>query len=80
MKNVMLFLVLFGGSIVWADDSRTPQAVNDRDEEVATRAKRRAYPGGADEGELKVQDPLPVPTRKVSPIFEDQQSESHSDE
>ena len=35
------------------------------DEEVAQVARERSYPGGADEEALRVQDPLPVPYKKL---------------
>ena len=35
------------------------------DEQVAQRARQRSYPGGADEGDLQVQNSLPVPYSKL---------------
>ena len=40
-------------------------------EEIQERAKRRAYPGGQDESDLKVQAQVLSPTRKVAPVVED---------
>lgn len=55
------------------DDS---DADKTREEQVAERAKRRQYPGGPDESDLKVQNPLPTPTRKIAPAVDDEKSES----
>ncbi len=40
-------------------------------EEIQERAKRRVYPGGQDEADLKVQTQLISPTRKIAPVVED---------
>ncbi len=40
-------------------------------EEIQERAKRRNYPGGQDESDLKVQVQVLSPTRKVAPVVED---------
>ena len=40
-------------------------------EEIQERAKRRVYPGGQDESDLKVQAQVLSPTRKVAPVVED---------
>lgn len=79
MKRIFVLLALLVGFSAVADEVRSPQAENDRDEEVAVRAKRRLYPGGADENELKVQEPLPVPVRKVAPVVEEPREESSAD-
>ncbi|MBX3039430.1 MAG: hypothetical protein KF789_01825 [Bdellovibrionaceae bacterium] len=79
MKRIFVLLALLVGFSAVADEVRSPQAENDRDEEVAVRAKRRLYPGGADESELKVQEPLPVPVRKVAPVVEEPREESSAD-
>lgn len=54
------------------------EADKSREEQIAERAKRRQYPGGSDESDLKVQNPLPVPTRKIAPAVEEERSESAS--
>ncbi|HRO67197.1 MAG TPA: hypothetical protein PL182_06515 [Pseudobdellovibrionaceae bacterium] len=79
MKRIFVLLALLAGFSAVANEARSPQAENDRDEEVAARAKHRMYPGGADEGDLKVQDPLPVPVRKVIPVVEEPRDESSAD-
>ncbi len=40
-------------------------------EEIQERAKRRIYPGGQDETDLKVQVQVLSPNRKVAPVVED---------
>ncbi len=79
MKRIFVLFTLLVSVSVMAYEVRSPQAENDRDEEVAARAKRRMYPGGVDESELKVQDPLPVPARKGSPAAEEHRDESSAD-
>ena len=41
-----------------------------REAEVAQKAKKRLYPGGRDEEELKVQSQLVTPSRKLAPQAE----------
>lgn len=79
MKKLLCALMAFTMLTGWTNESRSPQAENDRDEQVAARAKSRMYPGGPDERDLKVQDPLPVPTRKMAPIAEEPRDESAND-
>lgn len=79
MKKAFVLLALLVGFTATAEEARSPQAENDRDEEVAVRAKRRLYPGGPDESDLRVQDPLPVPVRKVAPVVEEPRDESSTD-
>lgn len=78
MKHLLFLFVMLSLSVVHSYESRSPQAENDRDEQVAARAKGRMYPGGADEKDLKVQDPLPVPTRKVAPVAEEPREDETS--
>lgn len=63
-------LVSFGVSVVWAQDSETPQYDEVKEAEIATKAKKRLYPGGRDEEDLKVQPQLATPARKLSPQAE----------
>lgn len=83
MKKLIIFMVLVASSAFFVraeeEEVRSPQAENDRDEEVAFRAKKRMYPGGADESDIRVQDPLPVPTRKVAPIADEPREEGSAD-
>ncbi len=40
-------------------------------EQIQEKVKRRIYPGGVDEGDLKVQVQLAIPTRKMAPTAEE---------
>ena len=79
MKKLLCAMMALTLLTAWSFESRTPQAENERDEQVAARAKGRLYPGGPDEKDLKVQDPLPVPTRKMAPTAEEPRDESAND-
>ncbi|UYL09857.1 hypothetical protein B9G69_004615 [Bdellovibrio sp. SKB1291214] len=46
-----------------------------KEAELAQRAKKRLYPGGRDEGDLKVQAQVTNPTRKLAPQAEIQNEE-----
>lgn len=41
-----------------------------KESEIVQKARRRAYPGGRDEGDLAVQTQLTAPTRKMAPQVE----------
>ncbi|MNK06261.1 hypothetical protein D3C87_241540 [compost metagenome] len=41
-----------------------------KEAEIAIKAKKRLYPGGRDEEDLKVQSQLTTPARKLSPQAE----------
>lgn len=69
-RFVLLSLLLIAG-FARAEDERSPAAVEARDEQISVRAKHRDYPGGADESDLKVQNPMPTPVRKIAPTLEE---------
>lgn len=75
-KRAFELLVLLGlvSSTVRAADLDPSELA--RDEEVARRAKQRAYPGGPDESDLKVQVGTPAPVRRMAPQVETAVSES----
>lgn len=52
MKTLMVALFLIS-SLAWAEPT------------VSDMARNRSYPGGVDEEDLKVQDPMPVAFRKL---------------
>jgi hypothetical protein len=58
MKTSALFILLLFTVLV------TPFsfAEEEKDDAVSTVSQKRAYPGGRDEEELKVQESLPTPT------------------
>lgn len=73
IKCSLIILTLGFSQILWAQD-RTPAAVKvdeAKEEEIAQKAKRKIYPGGQDESELKVQPSLAKPTRKIAPTVEE---------
>lgn len=69
---ISLFFAALTALPAAAQTTLTP-AEKARDEEVAQRAKQRQYPGGPDESDLKLQNPLPTPVRKIAPTVEDEQ-------
>lgn len=75
MIRVFFVLFLLTSSVgfkAWAQEETTEQPKYDeaREAEIAQKAKKRLYPGGRDEEELKVQSQLSTPTRKVAPQAE----------
>ncbi|MBX2988888.1 MAG: hypothetical protein KF802_13450 [Bdellovibrionaceae bacterium] len=80
MRWLIILSLLASVGTVRAQNDRTPQAVDPREEEISQRAKRRVYPGGPDAGDLRVQNPLPTPVRKVAPAVEDEKPESSAAE
>ncbi len=69
MKLVLLFSLIAQAQ---AQALRAQENQNSNyQEEIQERAKRRVYPGGQDEADLKVQAQLLSPTRKIAPVVED---------
>ncbi len=59
--------------------SREPaQIVHDKD--MQEKAKSHYYPGGAEDGELRVQAQLPKPQRKIAPVVDRHESENDNQE
>ncbi len=50
--------------------TEAPKYDEAREAEIAQRAKKRLYPGGRDEEDLKVQSQIVVPVRKLAPQAE----------
>lgn len=72
-KYSLIFLTVCFFKASWAQD-REPAAVkidDAKEAEIAQRAKRKIYPGGQDESELKVQPSLVKPTRKIAPTVDE---------
>ncbi|MFV8259507.1 hypothetical protein ACNQKP_16990 [Bdellovibrio bacteriovorus] len=72
---IRVFLCLFllssvGVPFAHAQDAAEPQYDEAREAEIAMKAKKRLYPGGRDEEELKVQSQLATPARKLAPQAE----------
>ncbi len=53
-----------------AQELSGPRYDEAKEAEIAVKAKKRLYPGGRDEEELKVQSQLTTPVRKVAPQAE----------
>lgn len=72
------FLILFlAYSFQVSAQDREPAAVDETMEsEMDVKVKTRNYPGGIDEGELKVQPNLAQPVRKVTPTVEEGSEEN----
>lgn len=74
---IRVFLVLFLLSSLVSFKAFAQEAAADapqydeaREAEIAQKAKKRLYPGGRDEEDLKVQSQLSTPVRKVAPQAE----------
>ncbi|MGZ3769755.1 MAG: hypothetical protein ACXVCP_07960 [Bdellovibrio sp.] len=52
------------------DAAQDVQIDEAKEAEISLKAKKRLYPGGRDEEDLKVQSQIANPTRKVSPQAE----------
>lgn len=65
-------LLSFGVSTkAWSQDETQKPAFDEAQEaEIALKAKKRLYPGGRDEEDLKVQAQLINPIRKLAPQAE----------
>lgn len=57
--------------------STTPVLLTEEELAIRQKAKKRLYPGGADEESLRVQDQLPQAQRKMGPATE--APEEHAD-
>jgi hypothetical protein len=84
MKNILalgfLISALFS-VIVWAQDPGTePRYDEAKEKEIALKVKKRLYPGGRDESDLKVQSQLVTPARKLAPQTEIQAESAEGDE
>ena len=82
LKFILVLVAIGISEFTWAQkrDSATIKYDSAREEEIAQRAKRRIYPGGKDESELKVQPALTKPTRKINPsVDESQEREAEHD-
>lgn len=66
--SVFVVFELFSNEALAADASST---AIEKEQELVIKAKKKLYPGGADEGEIKVQSVLTLPKRKISPALPD---------
>lgn len=59
------------GFRAWSQETvDEPQYDEAREAEIAQKAKKRLYPGGRDEEDLKVQSQITTPVRKLAPQAE----------
>ncbi len=74
MIRVFLVLSLLStgmGFRAWSQEAaEEPQYDEAREAEIAQKVKKRSYPGGRDEEDLKVQSQVTTPVRKLSPQTE----------
>ncbi|UOF02874.1 hypothetical protein [Bdellovibrio reynosensis] len=74
MIRVFLLFFLLVFTVVphaWSQEENSEPAFDEAKEaEIAMKAKKRLYPGGRDEEELKVQAQVSTPVRKVAPQAE----------
>lgn len=71
MGRVLVLLIamaMVSGAV--AQDIQSVQIDEAKEAEFAQRAKKRLYPGGRDEADLKVQSQLTSPVRKLAPQAE----------
>ncbi len=73
---IRIFLVLIGlnsfqSKAIASEEVIAGKIYNESQEvELAKRAKKRLYPGGRDEGDLKIQAEIANPVRKMAPQAE----------
>lgn len=70
---LVLSLVFWGvGLKAWSQETTATESQVDeaREAEIAQKAKKRMYPGGRDEEDLKVQSQVTNPVRKLAPQAE----------
>lgn len=60
MKSLILFFILIFPSLLWSAESTESKI------DYSEIARKRTYIGGVDESNLKLQDPLPVPLKKLN--------------
>lgn len=67
---VLMTMIVGLAHFSFAQDVLSPRYDEAKEAEMAIRAKKRLYPGGRDEEELKVQSQLTTPVRKLAPQAE----------
>ncbi|HWU42269.1 MAG TPA: hypothetical protein VN132_02485 [Bdellovibrio sp.] len=79
---VLLALTLIGLKAVAAIEEVPAGAQYDesKEAEIAKKVKKREYPGGRDEGDLKVQSQVITPVRKLAPQAEVKNNEEPAEE
>lgn len=70
IRVFLMSFLLSSGVLYQAQAQETvqmPKVDAQREAEVAMKAKKRLYPGGRDEEDLRVQSQLTTPVRKMAP-------------
>lgn len=67
---VALVFVLGFSSLSFAQDYIENSTDDAKEAEISSRVKKRLYPGGRDEEDLRVQNQLANPVRKLAPQAE----------
>ena len=84
MKKILalgiMMSVLLSVNVRAQDANGEPQFDETKEAEIAQKVKKRLYPGGRDESDLKVQSQLTTPARKFAPQTEIQAEATESDE
>jgi hypothetical protein len=73
LKNSLLVFSIFSLgalSLAHAQQEAGSQYDEAKEAEIEVKAKKRLYPGGRDEGDLKVQAQVITPVRKLAPQAE----------
>ncbi len=74
MKHFLMVLLMFFAGFAQTTLAQQPSSApvvdEARDAELIQKAKKRLYPGGRDEEDLRVQAELVTPNRKISPQAE----------
>jgi hypothetical protein len=71
MRAILVFALISLSLQAFAVPTISGKPVDESKEaEIAQKVKKRLYPGGRDEGDLKVQAQLITPARKLSPQAE----------
>lgn len=70
MKYLFLIVAFFTASISFAQNEAMGghALMSPAEIDIKIKAKKRLYPGGADEESLKVQTQMPQISRKMSPV------------
>ncbi|MNL04051.1 hypothetical protein D3C87_1246100 [compost metagenome] len=70
-KSLLVFSILSLGALSLAHAQEAGSQYDEAKEaEIEVKAKKRLYPGGRDEGDLKVQAQVITPVRKLAPQAE----------
>lgn len=72
----VFLLISMGAQSAWSQEESSGEQLDEaqydeaKDAEISMKARKRLYPGGRDEEDLKIQAQLATPTRKLAPQAE----------